>query len=245
MNTASRRRPKVTADHLRRISNPLEMPAYGLREAAHYLQLPPATLRSWVLGRHYVTQHGKQFFRPVIQLPDPKVSLLSFHNLAEAHVLSAFRREYKIELRRIRAALIYVSKEFGWAHPLIEQRFETDGVALFVQKLGAIVDASSSGQIVMDTIRAHFRRLDFAKREVVRLWPFTRRNIEDSPRSVFIDPRVGFGKPCLAVCNVPTAVIAERYTAGDSIDLLARDYDCDRLDIEEGLRCELGFSLAA
>ena len=30
-----------------------EMPAYGINEAAHYLGIPKATLRSWVLGRPY------------------------------------------------------------------------------------------------------------------------------------------------------------------------------------------------
>lgn len=238
-------RAKVTTESLQRITDLREMPAYGIREAAHYLQIPAATLRSWVLGRHYKTQRRMRFFRPVIRLPSPSVPLLSFHNLAEAHVLSAFRRQYKIELKQIRSALNYVAREFNWKHPLIEQRFETDGVALFVEKLGVIVDASAQGQIVMDTIRAHFQRLDFDKHQVVRLWPFTRQRIADSPRTVFIDPRVSFGKPCLARCNVPTAVIAERYAAGDSIDLLADDYGCDRLDIEEGLRCEFGFGLAA
>src|SRR5688572_1911763 len=144
-------RAKVTSEHLRRITDPREMPAYGLREAAHYLQLPPATLKSWVMGRFYPTQRGRRFFKPVIQLPDKDVPLLSFDNLAEAHVLSAFRREYNIELAQIRSALSYVTRHFGWQHPLIEQKFETDGAALFVDKLGVLVDASAQGQLVMDS----------------------------------------------------------------------------------------------
>ncbi len=238
-------RAKVTAEQLLRITDPREMPAYGTREAAHYLQLPHATLKSWVFGRPYPTQAGVKFFEPVIKRPDETLPLLSFYNLAEAHVLSAFRREHRIELRHVRSALDFVSQQFEWKHPLIEQRFETDGVKLFVEKLGVIYDASAQGQIVMDSIRAHFKRLDWADNAVVRLWPFTRSSIADSPKSVFIDPRISFGRPSLARCNIPTAVIAERYKAGEVIDSLADDYGCSRLDIEEGLRCELDLKVAA
>lgn len=225
--------------------DPRELPAYGIREAAHYLQLPVATLKSWVLGRSYPTSSGPKFFRPVIDLPDPQVSLLSFLNLAEAHVLSAFRRKYAIDLSRIRSALHYVRKESGWRHPLIEQRFETDGAALFVERLGAVVDASAQGQIVMDVIRPYFRRMEFDKAGVVRLYPFTHAATEDSPKAVFIDPRCCFGRPSLARIRVPTAVIAQRYKAGESIEQLATDYRCAREDIDEGVRCEIDRRAAA
>jgi uncharacterized protein (DUF433 family) len=62
---------------------------------------------------------------------------------------------------------------------------------------------------------------------------------------VIIDPRYSFGKPALQNAGVATAVIAERYKAGDSIDQLARDYGCTSLEIEEGLRCELSVAAAA
>ena len=68
------------------------LPAYGIKEAAHYLSIPNATLRSWVLGRHYPTGTGKRFFWPIIELPDKDQRLLSFVNLVEAHVLDAIRR---------------------------------------------------------------------------------------------------------------------------------------------------------
>ncbi len=49
------------------------MPAYGLREAARYLRMAPATLRSWILGRYYhPTSAGERFFQPVIHLPEPE-----------------------------------------------------------------------------------------------------------------------------------------------------------------------------
>jgi uncharacterized protein (DUF433 family) len=54
-----------------------------------------------------------------------------------------------------------------------------------------------------------------------------------------IDPRISFGRSVLAGTGVPTAMLAERCKAGESIDELAERCNCDRLQIEEGIRCEL------
>jgi uncharacterized protein (DUF433 family) len=239
------RRPRITAEELRRFTDPREMPAYGTREAANYLRIPPATLKSWVLGRDYKTNAGTQRFQPVIALPDPALPLLSFYNLAEAHMLSAFRRDYGINLENIRRAMDFVSERFGHAHPLIDQDFATDGARLFIQHLGKTLDASADGEIVFN-FYAYLKRLDRVNNVVTRLWPFTRSMVTaDSPRSVFIDPRISFGRPSLINCNVPTAEIAERFTAGETVEALAADYGCDAVDINEGLRCELATRLAA
>ena len=53
-----------------------------------------------------------------------------------------------------------------------------------------------------------------------------------------IDPRVQLGRPCLRGTGLPTAVIAERHQAGDSIKVLAEDYGRSSDDIEEALRYE-------
>ena len=59
-----------------------------------------------------------------------------------------------------------------------------------------------------------------------------------------IDPYVSFGRPSLTSSDIATAVIAERYKAGDSVDELADDYGCVRLEIEEAIRCELRIEAA-
>lgn len=240
------RQARITAKQLEQFTDPREMPSYGIREAAHYLQIPVATLKSWALGRDYQTKtFGTQHFDPVIILPDVTLSLLSFYNLAEAHVLSVFRKDYGIDLQNIRSAMDFVAGQFGHVHPLIDQEFATDGASLFIQHLGKTLDASANGQIVLN-FYAYLKRLDWADNAVARFWPFTRSTADEgSPRSVFIDPRISFGRPSLIKCNVPTAEILARYKAGDSVEMLAEDYGSDRLDIEEGLRCEIGNQLAA
>lgn len=226
--------------------DPRELPAYAMPEAAHYLRIPEATLRSWVVGRFYPIQAGKRFFRPVIVPPDKKRPLLSFMNLVEAHVLDAIRREHNIPLPKVRIALRYLKTHFPSKHPLADQRFETDSLNLFVQKFGQLINISQAGQLAMRSLlQAHLRRIErdsagFA----VRLFPFTRKRQLEEPKVVVIDPYISFGRPVLVGTGIPTAVIAERYKAGESIDELADDYARQRVEIEEAIRCELQLEAA-
>ncbi|HTU23940.1 MAG TPA: DUF433 domain-containing protein [Pirellulales bacterium] len=224
-----------------RYRDTLEVPNYGIPEVARYLRMPVATLRSWVLGRDYPTGKGKKRFQPLIELADPASHLLSFVNLAEAHVLCACRRFHQIRMDKIRAAIDYVAKELGSAHPLVDCQFETNGISLFVGRYGELVDVSAQGQaVIRELIEQYLERLERADGRVARLYPFTRPAIgAENPRSVFIDPRVSFGRPTLATVHVATAAIAERYFAGESVDHLAEDYGCEKLDVEEAIRCEL------
>lgn len=221
--------------------DPRELPAYGIREAAHYLRIPQATLRDWVLGRPYPTGTGITFSKQIIVLPQKDRHLLSFVNLVEAHVLDAIRREHQISLQKARRAFDYLTKYFHSKHPLAEQNFETDGLDLFVQKYGALINLSQAGQLaIRSLLEAHLRRIDRdATGLPVRLFPFTRKRLPDEPRAVVIDPYVSFGRPVLVGTGIATAIIAERYKAGESMDELADDYGRERLEIEEAIRCEL------
>jgi hypothetical protein len=58
--------------------NPGDVPVYSISEAAHYLRLPTATIRSWAVGRQYPTRSGDADFRPLIDIADQTDPLLSF-----------------------------------------------------------------------------------------------------------------------------------------------------------------------
>jgi uncharacterized protein (DUF433 family) len=228
------------------ITDPRDVPAYNVKLAAHYLRMPVATLRSWVQGRNYRVSTGLVFSPPIIQLPDKKVGLLSFYNLAEAHVLSALRRDHEIPMHAIKTALDYVKKKFGWDRPLIQQKFEVSGAMILVERLSDdLVDAGGGGQRVLGYVKEHLRRIEWEDKIAARLYPFTRKHFADTPRMVLIDPKFSFGQPFLAKTRIPTAVVAERYKAGDSVKHLAGDYDCPQEEIEEAIRCELNLPLAA
>ena len=216
-------------------------PAYGFAEAAHYLRLPVATLRDWIHGCRYETASGVKRSKPLIELPQRGVSSLSFFNLVEAHVLDAIRREHRIPMHTVRKALDYVQKHFPSKHPLADQRFETDGMQLFVSQFDKLISASEAGQLALRALLAgHLRRIEHDSAGLaIRLYPFTRKRTLDEPKIVVIDPRFSFGRPVLAGTGIATNIIAERYKAGESMDELADDYGCKRPQIEEAVRCEL------
>jgi hypothetical protein len=122
--------------------DPRREPTYTVPEAAHYLQIPTATLRSWTVGRHYPVRKGERFFKPVIVAASPRPAMLSFVNLVEAHVLDAIRGEYSVGLPAVRRAIAFLREELGSEHPLAEQKFETDGKDLFIRILGELFAVS-------------------------------------------------------------------------------------------------------
>ena len=203
-------------------------------EAAHYLNLPPTTLRAWCLG-----QRG---FRAVIRLDGKSPWALSFLNLVEAHVLAAIRREHKVSLPAVRKALKYVQDHLNLNRPLVQAAFETDGVSLFVERLGQLINASQEGQTAMrEILQAHLRRIERdGKGLPIKLFLFTRRaGTAQAPSPIVVDPRISFGRPVLVGRSVPTAVLADRFKAGDSLRELAEDYEAPSEAIEEAIRCEL------
>jgi uncharacterized protein (DUF433 family) len=224
-----------------------DSPAYTIVEAAGYLRMPPATLRTWVRGRPYDTQVGRVRWSPVIETPregpaEGRSSLLSFNNLVEAHVLSAIRRKHEIAFPKVRQAVDYVREQLGVERPLLDQQFETDGVEIFVREFGQLVAVSRGGQMALsDILRDHLSRID-RRPGMLRLFPFTRARgsepVLDSPRVIVIDPRVSFGRPVLAETGVRAEVIVGRFVAGETRDQLAADLGLDPRLVEEALRWE-------
>jgi uncharacterized protein (DUF433 family) len=89
-------------------------------------------------------------------------------------------------------------------------------------------------------IQVYLRRIERDLNGIpIRLYPFTRSEPVESVRVIVIDPYVSFGRPVLAGTGIVTAIIAERYRAGESIDELAADYRRSRQEIEEVIRCEM------
>lgn len=216
--------------------------AYGIAEAAHYLSLASATLRTWVRGRTYGVSGERRFSEPLIDLPDPAEPLLSFTNVVEAHVLAAIRKRHGIPMQQVRPALRYLEGELDVAHPLAHEEVLTDGVSLFVEHLGQLVNLSEQGQLgVTEVLRAHLQRVTHDRDGLAgKLFPFSRGTRDlAQPRVVVLDPRISFGRPSIAGTSVKTEVVATRLKAGESIRELAEDYGISAGQIEEAIRYEL------
>lgn len=224
-----------------------ELPAYGVVEAAHYLQVPPATLRSWVAGMSYGEDHHRKFFRPVIRPAAKSPVALSFINLVEAHVLAAIRRKYRVDMPAVRRSVEFLKTELGSSHPLADHKFETNGVDLFIERYGQLISVSQGGQLaVRELLEAHLRRIEWDPKGVpIKLYPFTRIGEIDQPKNIVIDPFISFGRAVITGTGVTTELVAERFKAGESAEELAADYGCGREKIEEAIRCELSLAEAA
>lgn len=218
-------------------------PAYRAAEAAHMLALPAGTLKAWSFGQdHRLEGGGRKQFLALIEAADTSARLLSFNNLCELHTLAAIRRHYRIPMPAVRAALGYLKARLRTQRPLLAAEFLTNGVSLFVQHAGAVIDVSHEGQATLsDDLDRDLRRVERDARGIaVKLFPVTRDapGIADQPHLVVIDPKLAFGRPILANAGVTTAVIQDRFLAGDSPHEMAEDYRVDEANIWEALRFE-------
>ncbi len=222
--------------------DPRDIPAYGTLEAAHYLWVPERTLQGWVRG--YSFKRGASRSRQQAVVPaDQETGLLSFADLAELHVLAALRREHGVPLKNIRQARDYVQQKWGVPHPLTSEEMETDGKAVFLRKVGTLMDASRNGQIVLEeVISARLKRIErdtdgLAK----RLFPYTSKAVLDkpvAPTMVTIDARHAFGRPVITGTRIPTEEIAAKFYAGDSFDRLVEEYGRRPEEVSEAIRYE-------
>ncbi|MCS6813216.1 MAG: DUF433 domain-containing protein [Cyanobacteria bacterium] len=221
--------------------DPRDIPTYSIGYAARCLRIPAATIRSWTVGQTYPVAKGERFFQPLIPIADRKPRQLSFTNLIELHVLRAIRKHHQLKLSAVRQALDFIDQHFKIDHPLAREQFRTDGVDLFIDRYGEIINVSRQGQLdLRNSLNAHLERIQpddsgFA----IKLYPFTRSDEAHNPKIVVIDPRIAFGRLVIAGTGIPTHIIAERYKAGDSLQDLVDDYECEPSQIEEAIRCEL------
>lgn len=219
--------------------DPVDVATYNVTEAARYLRIPPATLRSWVKGQRYKTSHGEERFHPVIRLAVPEQNLLSFNNVVEAHILRSLRTRHTVSLQNVRKALTYASDEMRIERPLLSGKLRTTAGDLFLDYYYELVNLSKSGQLaVRRFFREHLERVQFKDELPVRLYPFVITGPERESRNVVIDPHVSFGRPMIADVGVTTGVVARRYNAGESLSDLVDDYGLTEEQVEDAVLFE-------
>lgn len=219
--------------------DPRKQPSYTIPEAARYLSVPVSTVRYWSVGRGTSD--------PIIAPPpgtEPGPVLLSFLNLSELHVLSAIRRQHTVSMPKVRSAIEYLKNSITLSdpdHPLISYDLETDGLDLFVESYGQLINISRGGQVYLrDLIGSALKRIDRDAAKIpIKLYPFTRNEIEAAPVVIAIEPGLSAGRPVINGTGLVTHIIAERYKAGESIKELTRDYERPAEEIEEAVRYEL------
>lgn len=227
MRTSRRRGPEFSRD----------VPAYTPAEAARYVRLPVATLRSWVLGRHYPTARGRADFPPLIRPASPNPPWLSFANLIEAHVLRSLRTEHGVSVKELRRALSFAEKSLGIDRLLLRPELRTSAGRVFLDRYGQLIDLTASGQLAMRRMfDEHLNRIEWdSSRFPIRLYPFLSTTGPSNEHPIVIDPRIAFGRPVVASRGIATLTIAERVDAGESVNDIAADYDLAQSDIEQAV----------
>jgi len=203
-------------------------PLYTLADISRYARVPLPTLKTWVGG-----------MRPLIVPPEREVaSLYSFMNLIEAHVIGALRRKHRVPLSRIRTAIRFLSQTQRSQHPLAEMDLELFGSKIIVDRGGRKLTASAGGQMALaEIIKPYLERLEWDERHLpTRFFPFT---YDACPKTIVMDPLVAFGRPVIRGTRIATVTVFDRYSGGESLREIAKDYDLKLPEVEEALRCEI------
>lgn len=216
-----------------------DQPAYGLAEAARYVKLPVATLRSWVAGRTYPGAGGVHRFQPLIHPPQEKPPVLTFWNLIEAHVLRSLRTEHGVTIKAVRKALDYAERTLKIKRLLLSRDLRADAGRLFLAKYGQLIDLPASGQLAMRLVfEEHLKRVEWDEWKFpVRLYPFLSADTP-APRTIAIDPKIAFGRPIIARAGISTAAIADRIDAKEPAAEVAADYDLTVEEVEQAVLYE-------
>ena len=220
--------------------DPRDTSAYTLIEAARYLKLPAATLRSWVVGRSYPKAKGVGQFHPLIRPPSRQPPVLSFWNLIEAHVLRSLRTEHGVSLQDLRKALAFAERNLKIKRLLLNEGLRTEAGQVLLEQYGRLINLSASGQLAMRRMfDEHLKRVTWGEFQVpIRLYPFLSSASETAARPIAIDPLIAFGRPIVVRRGVSTQAIADRIDAGETVDQLASDYGLEPAEIEEAVLYE-------
>lgn len=212
-------------------------PAYGPAEAARYLRLPAATLRTWLVGRDYPKGDTQATFHPLIRPASRQPLQLSFYNLIEAHVLRSLRTGHGVALAELRKAIGYAEKKLHLQRLLLSPELRTHAGQVFLDRYVELINLSASGQLAIRKVfEDHLQRVEWdAWQFPVRLYPYVdtiQRNVD---RPIAIDPNIAFGRPIVRRAGISAAAIADRIDAGETVQALADDYDLSRDEIEQAV----------
>jgi uncharacterized protein (DUF433 family) len=211
------------------------MPRYNITEAARYLGVPESTLRSWFEGTTYGKKPHIKRFLPILIPASP--DLLSFYDIASAHVLMAFKSK-GVSTESIRDVVKSFNEEFpNHRYPLLGRDFHMFGKNVVIKRLGLLLNLTKRRQLgIKEVMERYLARLEFdADKMAVRFSPL-RVAIRKGVGYIVIDPEMSGGRPVMRGTGIPAEVIAKRRNSGESVRSLAKDYRLSRRAIQEAIK---------
>jgi uncharacterized protein (DUF433 family) len=215
-------------------------PAYSPADAARILSVNYTTLMYWIAGRRY----HSALIKPAVSTPPE----LSFLNMIECHVLKALTTRYKMRMQKVRNGLDTLKRTFNSEHPLLDRRFRTDGVDLFLQESehDQLLNLSKGGQLALKEImEVYLERVVWNANGLVKYCPFVYRERANEPKIISMTPMISFGQSVIDGTGISTAVIASRFAAREDPETLAAEYGRSKEEIWEAIRWEGEYRKAA
>lgn len=227
--------------------DPRAMPRYTPAEAARYLGLPESTIRAWFFGMP--TSH--HWFAPF--LAPASHELLSFYDMASAHVLLAMKR-YGVSADDLRGVVesLRVDPRFDPRYPLLGRQFYMWGKKVVRTEVDKrvprpkvvtkehgkrLVRSRQGSQYAFKEVLDRFlSRLDLDKDKMpLRIRPL--RTVRERGRGfIVIDPKIAAGSPVVVGTGIMAEVIAKRKKSGESETRLAKDYRISRRAVQEAIK---------
>jgi len=228
----------------------LERPVYGTAEVDRLLALKSGTAQRWIDGY----RRDRRAYPPVVRDVPTGDGLVTWGEFIECRFLAQYRSA-GVPLVRIRPVVQRLRDELGVRYPLAHKKLFVAGRELvemvqreidlepelaIVVRTGQVVLANGAGDLHLGWAPLAQRFLDSVEWDDGGIDPVVAR-IRPSEKfpSVVIDPARSFGAP--TVRGVRTEVIAEEVSAGDSPDLVARNYELSRGQVDDAV----GFEQAA
>ncbi len=211
-----------------------EQPLYTIKEGARYIGVDSQTLATWLFGRHYKTKTGKKFWDAVLVPADKELRLLSFNNLAEAHILAATRYDHKVPFEAVRSAIdsVIAKEPMASLHPLLSDEFFTNGKLLFVKGITEFENLSSA-QLSLQIMEEFLVRVIRDGQGASKFYPLLPG--EPNDRVISIAAGVSSSRPTVDVTGIPVSAIWRRHKAGENEQFIAEDFGLDPIKVRRAI----------
>lgn len=188
---------------------------YSVREASALTGVSSRRVRRWFKGYEFASKTGKHSMPPVVTVESREVDgqlQLSFLDLIEIRLIDKFVT-CGVGWRELRSAAVKGAQLLKSPHPFASLKFRSDGRRMFADLQSAdghsdIVQLRDSQQFFKSIISPVLLDVEFDATQAIRWWPLGKK------REIFIDPKIGFGKPVTAHSGVPVEILgayAKRY----------------------------------
>jgi uncharacterized protein (DUF433 family) len=204
--------------------DPRNFPTYTVAEAALLVNVAAGTIQRWMDGKYLFRSNER--FDPLIVAADTNRRLLSFYNLAEAHILRITRKEFKVPMLQVRRAIQYLQSIKASPHPLLTNEFRTEGKYLFVKELEQYINASRHGQLgLAPVLDRYLQRISFDQNGMpCRIYPAVGNLKKDLSAPVMVDPKLSSGRLVIEGTGIMVAAARTRHLTGETYEQLGRDY---------------------